>query len=309
MSESETDSDSDSGSSSESGSETGSDSESESDSDTDSDSDSDSDSDTSPQIPCSGHVELCDVPYDQVVFAATHNSHASTADGFSLANANHSVGVAEQLDDGVRALLMDTYYDGDTIVLCHGPCFLGQIEHAPVLADIVAFLDANPGEIISIIYQDDVAPTDLAADFEATGAIDLVYTHVDGEPWPTLGEMVAANQRLVITAESGSPPPDWHHHVWDVAWDTPYGPSSPDELSCELNRGSPDNDLFLVNHWVNNDFGLPSVDAAAEVNAYDFLLARAQECWAMWDHPPNFLAVDFYTQGDLVAVVETLNGF
>ncbi|NVB40272.1 hypothetical protein G6O69_20690 [Pseudenhygromyxa sp. WMMC2535] len=261
---------------------------------------------------CNCHVELCERPYDEVVFAGTHNSYSATGEGYIAVAANQTYGVAQQLADGVRLLMLDTVYaddDSGAILLCHGSCNFGSTVHAEVLADIVSFMTENPGEIVTIIYEDDVSAEDLALDFAATGAIDLVYTHVGGEPWPTLAEMVAADTRLVITAEQGGPPPDWHHHVWDLAWDTPYGPMDPDALSCALNRGSSDNDLFLVNHWVNSPFGTPSVDNATIVNEYDVLLERAQACWAAWEHPTNFVAVDFYDRGDLIAVVDTLNGF
>jgi hypothetical protein len=263
-----------------------------------------------PELVCNGHAELCDRPLDEVVFAGTHNSHSASEDGFGQFNANQVHGIPTQLADGIRLLLLDTYYaEDDSIVLCHGPCNLGSISHLETLQTIVDFLIANPGEVIAIIYQDDVAAADLALDYAATGADALTYAHPEGEPWPTLGELVEADTRLLVTAEQGSPPPAWHHHVWDLAWDTPYGPEDPADLSCELNRGSPENDLFLLNHWVSNQLGLPSVDGAQVVNAYDFLLARAQECEATWGHPTNFVAVDFYDRGDLIAVVETLNGF
>ncbi len=261
---------------------------------------------------CNGHEQLCDRPYDMVVFPATHNAHSATSEGFSQFVANQAFGVAQQLEDGVRVLLLDTYYDESnpsSIVLCHGPCGLGSTPHLEVLTTIVEFLHAHPKDVITLIYEDHVAAADLAVDYGATGAVELVYTHQTGDPWPTLGEMIAAGTRLVVTAEQGGPPPVWHQNVWTLAWDTPYGPQDPADLSCELNRGSPDNDLFLVNHWVNNDLGLPSVEDAQLVNAYDFLLARAQDCEAQWGHPPNFLAVDFYDRGDLFAVVDTLNGF
>ena len=268
----------------------------------------DGDGDPAP-LACAGHVELCERPFDEVVFAGTHNSHAALEDGYTPFNANHNTGVGPQLEAGVRALLLDTYYEGDSIVLCHGPCNLGSTPHLEVLQQLVDFLVANPGEFITIIYQDAVSAEDLALDYEATGAIDLVYAHPEGQPWPTLGEMVEADTRLIVTAEQGGPPPAWHHNIWQIGWDTPYGPMDPADLSCELNRGSADNDLFLVNHWVNNDIGLPSAEDADVVNAYDFLIGRAQDCWAMWDHPPNILAIDFWERGDLFEVVETLNGF
>lgn len=291
----------------ETGTETGSTDDTDTDSDSTGETDSTDDTDTGEALPCNGHPQLCDRPFDEVVFAATHNSHAVTSEGFSAFNANQGFPVPNQLEDGVRAFLLDTYFEDDSVVLCHGPCGLGEVSHALVLGQMVDFLEANPREVVAILYQDAVSPEQLSVDYEATGAIDLVYSHPEGEPWPTLGELIEANARLLVTAEQGGPPPDWHHHLWALAWDTPYGPTDAEDLSCELNRGDPDNDLFLVNHWVNNSFGLPSAENAEEVNAYDPLLARALECWALWDHPPNFLAVDYYERGNLMEVVDALN--
>jgi hypothetical protein len=271
----------------------------------------DGDGDTSEPPGCNGHVALCDRRYDQVVFPGTHNSHAATMAGFSAFVANQLYGIPQQLEDGVRVLLLDTYYDPNdpsVILLCHGPCNLGSTPHLQALGDIVTFLTRHPKEVVTIIYQDAVAAADLAVDYGATGANGLVYTHTPGQVWPTLAQMIAADTRLVVTAEQGGPPPAWHHHIWDLAWDTPYGPQDPALLSCELNRGSPDNDLFLVNHWVNNELGLPSVADSETVNSYEFLLDRAQTCQDLWDHPANFLVVDYYDRGDLFEVVDTLNG-
>ena len=97
-----------------------------------------------------------------------------------------------------------------------------------------------------------ISVEDMQADFETSSMIDMVYARVDGEPWPTLGEMIDDGTRLVVTAESGGPPPAWYHHVWDQAWETGYSWTSLDEMTCELNRGNTDNDLFLVNHWISS---------------------------------------------------------
>jgi hypothetical protein len=260
---------------------------------------------------CNGHAALCGRRLDEVVLPGTHNSHAARDDGFPVVNANQRRGIAQQLADGIRVLLIDVYLDEAdprTVLMCHGPCTLASTPHREGLAAITEFLQAHPREVVAIVYEDHAPVDAIVADYAATGADALVYTHAPGEPWPTLGAMIDADLRLVVTAESGGPPPPWLHHVWDEAWDTPYGPSSVEALSCEHNRGSTDNALFLVNHWVNDAFGLPSEQNAAIVNAAAVLSARAEECWARWDHPPNFLVVDYYEQGDLLAVVDALNG-
>lgn len=260
-----------------------------------------------PTRACNGHAALCDRPLDQVTFPATHNSAAATDSGFSPLNANQVFDIGQQLDDGIRGMMLDVTDDGGETVLCHGPCGLGSIPHIDAVTAIGAFMDANPDEVMIIIYEDSTTSDAIAADWESGGRDALLYVH-DGGAWPTLGEMIDAGTRVVVTAENGAPPPAWFHHAWDLIWDTPYSFHAADEFTCDANRGTPGEGLFLVNHWISTDADLPDQDAAATANAQELLLARAQECAAQWDHPVNLLAVDFYDQGDLFAVVDVLNG-
>jgi hypothetical protein len=63
--------------------------------------------------------------------------------------------------------------------------------------------------------------------------------------------------------------------------------------------------LFLLNHWITNK--AREVSNAALVNARDVLLPRAEQCREQRGLVPNFVAVDFYDQGDLFGVVDDLN--
>lgn len=255
---------------------------------------------------CNGSAALCDRPIDRVTFPTTHNSAAATEYGFAAINANQTHGLRRQLDDGIRGFMLDVTLDGDATVLCHGPCALGQIPHADALSTFGEFLAEDPGAVVVVIYQDD-APTDaIAADWETAGLVEQAVV-LDGVAWPTLGELVAADTRIVVTAENGGPPPAWFHHAWAMIWDTPYTFHSLREMSCDGNRGEPGTGLFLVNHWLSTDLDLPDESRAAEANAYDVLLARADACAGQWRHPVNLLGVDFYEQGDLLAVVAELN--
>lgn len=256
---------------------------------------------------CNGHVALCGRRYDEVVYPTTHNSFSARDAGFSVFNANHVKPVGEQLAAGVRGLLLDVVIDDGETALCHGPCSFGRLPHIDVLGEIADFLAANPREIITIIYQDDAPVADITADYATLGLESRVFTYAGG-PFPTLEEMIAADTRLVVTAESGGPPPAWFHHVWDIVWDTPYSYKSADEFSCVLNRGDKGNPLFLLNHWVNSELDLPSQEGAMQVNAYDVLHGRAVECMQAAGDLPNYVAVDFWEQGDLFAVVDALNG-
>jgi hypothetical protein len=55
-------------------------------------------------------------------------------------------------------------------------------------------------------------------------------------------------------------------------------------------------------------FDTPSQADAKVANAYDVLYGRAVQCQQEAGQLPNFLAVDFYEQGDLFAAVRALNG-
>lgn len=258
-------------------------------------------------LPCNGSVALCERHYDDVVFAATHNSHSAEEYGYSAFNANQLSGFQKQLDDGIRAFLMDVYEDSGEHVFCHGPCTLGKTSHVEGLTIFAEFLAKHPREVVTFIYEDHLATEQIAADFAESGLDAYVFEHAQGAAWPTLAQLIEQNTRLIVSAENGGPPPAWLHHVWDVAWDTPYEYKSASEFSCSLNRGARDNDLFLVNHWLGNTVGLPSQDGAKEVNAYDVLYTRVRACADEASDVPNFVAVDFYEYGDLFEVVDALN--
>jgi hypothetical protein len=58
---------------------------------------------------CNGHVELCDRPLDDVAFAGTHNA-MSSATYPNYLFAQQEKGLKGQLDDGVRALMIDAHF-------------------------------------------------------------------------------------------------------------------------------------------------------------------------------------------------------
>ena len=58
---------------------------------------------------CNGHDELCDRPLNEVAFAASHNAMSAASEpGWFFAS--HTTGIREQLEYGMRALLIDTQY-------------------------------------------------------------------------------------------------------------------------------------------------------------------------------------------------------
>ena len=57
---------------------------------------------------CNGHEELCDKPFDRVAIPMTHNSMSVPLPGWY--SAMQEKPIADQLDDGIRGLMIDTHY-------------------------------------------------------------------------------------------------------------------------------------------------------------------------------------------------------
>jgi len=257
-----------------------------------------------PELLCNGSADLCGLRFDQLALAGTHNSMSNAEEGWLLPD--QQFGLARQLDDGIRGLLLDTKVWNDGLYLCHNDCALGSIPLAEALQILTDFLAGNPGEVMTIIFQDDISPEQTAAAFAAAGLDEFVYTHPGGS-WPLVGEMVAANTRLLVTAEFSGPPPAWYHHAWDLFQDTHYAFEDIESMHCQAHRGSADSPLFLVNHWVVGPLGASLESDAEEANRAEVLWAQIERCRQERGLQPNLLAVDFYGVGDLLAVVAELN--
>jgi hypothetical protein len=194
------------------------------------------------------------------------------------------------------------------VYLGHGFCELGATRFVDALEHVYEFLVMNPGEVIVILIQDEgVTPQDVAACFERSGLERLVYRGAVTPPWPTLREMVESDQRVLVLAENNAEGVPWYHVATEVYQETPYRFLDPTEFSNQPGRGETVGSLLLMNHWIEST-PTPLPSNAEVVNAYDFLLARAQACRKQRRMIPNLVAVDFYRSGDLVRVVDALNG-
>ena len=307
------------------------------------------DDDGGPVTVCNGHAALCSRPLNEVAFAATHNSmSAASEEGWLFAA--HRDGIAEQLEGGIRGLLIDVWFgypslsgvatellgkDREAMVelygaevveareriaaglgpledrelyLCHGFCELGATPLRDALQDVRRFLGSNPGEVLIVFIQDEAPAEDIAAAFAGAGLERYAYAHPGrATPWPTLGELVGRNERLIVMTENAARAPvPWLHRGFELTQETPFAFHSVDDLSCEPNRGAADAPLFLVNHWIEDIS--PTPEDAELLNARDVLLSRLRECEAERGLTPNLVAVNFYQTGDLFAVIDEING-
>lgn len=254
--------------------------------------------------PCNGHSSLCGRRYDEVSSVTTHNAMANEAQGFAIPNQLESL--TTQMTDGVRGLMLDTHYYQDEVTLCHSDCLVGHRPLLDGLVEIREFLQANPREIITIIFESQVSESDTAAVFEAAGLTDFLLAHWAGDPWPTLGLMIETGRRLVVFSDKSKGKVPWHHDVWDHCWETHWSNQDLVDFDCEPNRGDPANPLFILNHFLTNPAALPSL--AKEANANPGFHELAFQCREESGSIPNFVTVDFYSIGDVFDVVDALNG-
>ena len=257
-----------------------------------------------PPLACNGNPILCERPFDQVAVVCTHNGFANEEDGFWPPN--HVYSMTHQLEDGVRCLMLDLHYaDDGTPSLCHGDCFWGQRPLDEGLAALRAYLDADPGAVLTLILENYISKEDIEASMDAGGLLELAYAHEAGTPWPTLGEMIADGRRVVVLGEDGGAARPWLLDTWTEAFETDWSNQVREDLDCAVNRGAPENPLFILNHFVADP--LPEPAQAATVNFNPFFIERALACQAENDHIPNFVTVDFYRVGDVFDVVDSLN--
>ncbi len=304
---------------------------------------------------CNGHAELCDRTFDEVSYAATHNS-MSVAGKRGWFLGEQGLDIVPSLDSGVRALLVDVWYGNDAgsgkvrtaarsyeealaianevlgpetvnaalrvidavapgeaggpeaLYMCHGLCETGATSFDDTLVDIRSWLATNPDEVLTIFVEDHVDAADIAESVLDAGLEDYLFTPVDGEPFPTLAEMIQRGQRLVVMLETGDGRPEhpWLVNGFDFVQETPYDFPTVGSFSCEPNRGRPDAPLLQINHWLNGFTSL--VSDAQLVNAADVLGPRVEECRLERGMQPNLVAVNYADIGDLMLVVDRLNG-
>ena len=289
---------------------------------------------------CNGHTQLCGRRYNDVTFPGSHNSMAAADRDYI--SAMQDLTITDQLESGIRALLIDAHYwetpDVTTAFLtsvppetanalrplleganpvkpgawwCHALCRLGAEPLAAGFEEVRDFLARNPDEVVTLVVEDYVTREDIGKGVKDSGLDRYVFTPPDDPnfTWPTLGQMIDRNQRVVIFSEKDKAltAPNYYRQFYRYGQETPYDHPGPDDMSCAANRGGTGKSLFLMNHWITRATG--SRADAGVVNERKFIVDRAHRCEKLRNHRVNIVAVDFTTIGDVFGAVDELNGF
>ena len=245
---------------------------------------------------------MCDRPLDEVVFAGSHNSMSSDERGWLAPN--HRYAVPTQLEDGVRLLNFDVYEQDGEAVLCHGYCSLGQLDLVDGLAEVSLFLEENSSEVVIITFEMYASPHLVESAFEDSGLLERVHVLESGA-MPTLGALVAADERVLVFTSDGGGEPAWYHDMWQWWWDNPYAAERIEDFSCEPYRGHEGNPFMAINHFLTAPIGTEAL--AEQANVRSVLEEHVRACMSAAGRKPNQVLVDFYSVGGLLSVVSALN--
>jgi hypothetical protein len=156
---------------------------------------------------CNGLDTICDLRVDEILYASVHNAMATFEDDFQY-GPNHRFNLEGALEAGYRGLNMAMCNCNGEYQLCQGFCQLGTRNPAETFGSINQFLDQNPTETIIITLEINnggglQGEVDLDAIhsifYGVEGLLDKLYIHETlTDPWPTLGEVVAANTVRIV---------------------------------------------------------------------------------------------------------------
>jgi hypothetical protein len=289
--------------------------------------------------------------YNEIVWPLPHNTyahrHTEEGDGVHYTYAQQNLTIQEILNAGFRVLDFDVHIDESGVFkqgeayLAHGSLrtdrFLRLRELARRKASttlkhgleiVKRFLDDHPTEIITIFFEDYVHNNPLFDSFIKDAQLDQFALKPDWDAewhqgqWPTLGEMVTNNQRLVLfKSREGS---NYIRHIWHDVAGTNYGTLNltkasqlrPETLNntrpnylfgSSLYHGlepeEPTTRLLYVLTVVRNYLKRVDYDDvnSALLEEYIELLKKT------YNRIPNFPAVNFADRGQVLALAESIN--
>lgn len=246
--------------------------------------------------------------YNEITFLTTHNAFNNKKDGFGFPNQNYDI--TRQLTDGIKALMIDVYEKNNELVVYHGNSMLGYKKLEYVMSQVSDFLENNPNEIVTIIFECYTTANKIENALINANLLKYVYTNSNVKVWPTIAQMIETNQRLVIFSDKddASNSQSWYHHIWKYAVETTFEAKDTSDFSSKYQRGKPTNPLFIVNHFLTTNIGTGFLSKAKTVNSNPYLEKQLTEIELETGKKINFLTVDFYDIGDCIKEVYKMNG-
>jgi hypothetical protein len=221
---------------------------------------------------CNNYPEFCTRKYSNITEVAAHNSPFTRQNN---AARNQEYPVTQQLNDGIRVLQAQAHYVNGSLYFCHTSCDL--LNEGPVedyLRQVVAWIETHPFDVVTILFgnynwadKDSdgnslVTSVDFDAPVKSSGLIDYIYqppkTAMTINDWPTLGEMILSQKRVVTFIDYGFDTTNVPYMLWQYynVWETPFSPTDI-EFPCTIGRPEGISDeqaktmMYVANHNLN----------------------------------------------------------
>ncbi|CAH9130308.1 unnamed protein product [Cuscuta epithymum] len=255
------------------------------------------------------------LPFNRYSWLTTHNSFAQVGVRSSTGNVlvtttNQQDSITQQLNNGVRGLMLDMYDLNNDIWLCHsfgGKCY-NYTAFQPalnVLREVEVFLQANPAEIVTIIIEDYVStPNGITKVVNAAGLGKFLFPvslmPTEGGEWPNVDDMILHNHRLLLFTSKEESSQGIAAYKWTYFVENQYGDEGmSNESSCSKRAESAAlnteaRSLLLMNYFPS----APDLAQACKLNSRP-LKSMMYTCFeAAGKRWPNFISVDFYKRSD-----------
>src|SRR5690606_35221153 len=133
---------------------------------------------------------------------------------------------------------------------------LGKKDLQDALGTIKRFLEENPVEIITLIFESYISLEQLGNELNTAELKVFLYCKNE-ELWATITEMCRLNQRLIIFTDTKDKQNthSWNHYLWTNAVETSYSVRKQKDFTMNTNRGKIENELFILNHFLIRRIG------------------------------------------------------
>ena len=289
---------------------------------------------------CNNSPDLCSRSYSNITQLGAHDSPflrngTTNTNTFSFADSgNQNVNSTMQLMAGVRLLSAQIHKNNGEWHLCHTSCSLLDAGKLSLwLVEIKSWMDANPHDVVTILLvnSENASAQELDVEFKAANIASYGYVPPFASAalatWPSLQSMIDKNTRLV-TFVASLPTNTIAPYLLDefaFVFENPYNVTSLSDFSCAADRppavkgqttqAVQSGRLPLVNHFLYTIAGLgiltPDTGNITTTNGQTgtgSLGGAATACNSAYGRKPAFLLVDFFDQGQTLAVVDGLNG-
>jgi hypothetical protein len=278
----------------------------------------------SEQLCCNGSPQNCQLKVNEMMFATLHNAMATEEGGFTF-GFNHYKALEKAMVAGYRGINLDLCKcdsNGGRLQFCHNICDYGERMPQEVFANVLDFLKAYPSEVIVLIFQatterGPIVWNDLYDEMkQVQDFTDMLYVHGgEGEEWPLMGDLVKSNKRIVTFYFNGGECtndvcPEPFLPFYEYTAETEYQSANLDDLrnvhySCQLTRGPGGfkGDFFAVNNFVTP----PDPEVSKITNTQKFLSERLTSCANYNGKRPNFIYVDFWSEGVTSQFMQSAN--